>query len=160
MKYRQRVQAVIIQDKKVLFGVGMLKGKELRHFFIGGGIDEGECPEGAMLRELREEANVEGEIILKFLKEYKENHHTFLVDIGNKSVTLGYDPEDVEVSKPTNLRALQKLEFISINEYQKFSPIDIEYFKILIGECNHRGIFLPWFNEMKILIERYEGENI
>lgn len=36
MKQRQRVQAIIIQNNKVLFGAGMLKGKEYRHFFIDG----------------------------------------------------------------------------------------------------------------------------
>lgn len=42
MERRQRVQAIIIQNNKVLFGAGILKEKEYRHFFIGGGIEEGE----------------------------------------------------------------------------------------------------------------------
>ncbi len=66
MKSRQRVQAIIIQDKKVLFGAGMVNEKDFRHFFIGGGIEEGESPEEAILRELREEANVDGIIVFKF----------------------------------------------------------------------------------------------
>ena len=109
MKNRQRVQAIIIQNDKVLFGAGMLKGKEFRHFFIGGGIEQGENPEDAIMREIMEEANVAGEIIFKFFVEYKEDHHTFFVDIGNKTVTLGYDPEDEEVQMGTNLKDTSKI---------------------------------------------------
>ena len=158
MKNRQRVQAIIIQNNKVLFGSGLVNGKDFRHFFIGGGIEEGENPEEAIMRELMEEANVDGSIIFKFEKEYKEDHHTFLIDIGNKSVTLGYDPEDEEME--TNFRMLQKLELIPINEYDRFSLIDIVYFKILLEECNNRNYFPKWFAELEILIESYIGENI
>jgi len=63
------------------------------------------------------------------------------MDIGNKCVTLGYDPEDEEVKRPISLRTLQKLEFIPISEYDRFSLIDIEYFRILIEECNSRNDF-------------------
>lgn len=93
MEQRQRVQAIIIKNNKVLFGAGMLKGKEYRHFFIGGGIEEGETPEQTIVREIREEANVDGIIIFRFKNEYKENHHTFLVKIGDQEASLGYDPE-------------------------------------------------------------------
>lgn len=156
MKNRQRAQAIIIQNEKALFGFGLLNAKEFGHFFIGGGIEEGESPEDAIMRELMEEANVEGKIIFKFSKEYKEDHHTFLVDIGTKSITLGYDPEDEQVERATNLRTLQKLEFIPINKYDRFTLIDIEYFKILIEECNDRGFSSQGIITIKILVDIYE----
>lgn len=154
MKQRQRVQAVIIQNNKVLFGAGMMKGKDYRHFFIGGGVEEGDTLEEAIIRELREEANVDGAIIFKFANEYKENHHTFLLDIGNQSTSLGYDPEDEEINKDKHLRTLQKLEFISFSEYNKFTSIDIMYFKILLEECNRRCYLPEWYEELKKLVER------
>jgi len=160
MKNRQRVQAIIIQNNKVLFGAGIVNGKDFRHFFIGGGIEEGESAKEAVIRELKEETNVDGTIIFKFAKEYKENHHTFLVDIGNQRTILGYDPEDEEADMPINLRTLQKLEFIPINEYDRFTIIDIKYFKILLEECNNREISLHWVTTMKRLVENYEGKSL
>lgn len=152
MVYRQRVQAIIIQNNKALFGSGVLKEKGYRHFFIGGGIEKGESPEEAIVRELREEANVVGTILIKFENEYKENHHTFLVDIGEQEATLGYDPEDEEVEKSSRFRTLQKLEFIPLSECDEFSLIDIMYFKILLEECNKRNYYLEWYEEMKRLV--------
>jgi ADP-ribose pyrophosphatase YjhB (NUDIX family) len=160
MKNRQRVQAIIIQNNKVLFGAGIVNGKEFRHFFIGGGVEEGESSDEAVIRELKEEANVDGTIIFKFTKEYKKNHHTFLVDIGNQTTSLGYDPEDEEVEMLIHLRTLQRIEFIPIEEYDRFTLIDIEYFRILIEECNNRGISSQWINAMKTLVQNYEGEHI
>ncbi|GKX65869.1 NUDIX domain-containing protein [Inconstantimicrobium mannanitabidum] len=153
MGQRQRVQAIAIQNNGVLFGSGMIDEKQNTHFFIGGGIEEGETAEEAIIRELREEANVDATIIFKFEKEYKENHHTFLVKIGEQEVSLGYDPEEEEVEKPANLKALQKLEFIALNEGSRFSAIDLEYFKILLEECNARSYFPEWYGKMKRLVE-------
>jgi ADP-ribose pyrophosphatase YjhB (NUDIX family) len=160
MKNRQRVQAIIIQNNKVLFGAGIVNGGELRHFFIGGGVEEGESPEAAVIRELKEETNVDGTVIFKFTKEYTENHHTFLVDIGSQTISLGYDPEDEEVEMPIHLRTLQSIEFIPIDEYNRFTLIDIEYFRILLQECNNRGIYSQWIVAMKTLVQNYEEEHI
>lgn len=153
MGQRQRVQAIAIQNNRVLFGSGMIDEKQNRRFFIGGGIEEGETAEEAIIRELMEEANVEATIIFKFEKEYKENHHTFLVEIGEQEVSLGYDPEDEEVGKPAHLKALQKLEFIQLNQGFRFSSIDLEYFKILLEECNARSYVPEWYGKIKRLVE-------
>lgn len=155
MEQRQRAQAIIIQNNKMLFGAGMLKGKQYRHFFIGGGIEKGETPEQAIVREIREETNIEGTIVFKFNNEYKENHHTFLVEIGEQEVSLGYDPEDEEVNMDAHLRTLQKLELIPLIEVSRFSLIDIMYFKVLLEECNNRRYFPEWYVEMKALVESY-----
>lgn len=152
MEKRQRVQAIVIQDNKVLFGAGMVNEKEYRHFFIGGGVEKGETSEEAIVREVKEETGCKGTIIFKFTNEYKENHHTFLVDIGNQVVSLGYDPEPEELDKEQHLRALQKLQFIPLSEPNSFSLIDIEYFKILLKELNNRNYFPEWFEELKKML--------
>lgn len=150
MEQRQRVQAIIIQNNKVLFGAGRV-GQEYRHFFIGGGIEKGETPEEAIVREIKEETNTVGTIIFKFENEYKENHHTFLATIGEQKVVLGYDPEEEEVN--INSRALQNLEFIGLEEYSRFTSIDISYFKLLMEECNNRNYVMQEHDKIKSLVE-------
>jgi ADP-ribose pyrophosphatase YjhB (NUDIX family) len=67
----------------------------------GGGVDEGESPREAIIRELREECNVEGTIIrLVGIKDFgrvahaeHERRYTFLVDIGEQTPRMGTDPE-------------------------------------------------------------------
>jgi len=64
----------------------------------GGGIESGESPEQAAIRELQEECGVTGEIIAK-LSEYRFTFgdnaiiHTFYIEIGNQEPILGTDPE-------------------------------------------------------------------
>ena len=67
----------------------------------GGGIEDGETPEQAAVRELFEECNVAGKIIRK-MSEYPlpiDNNvivHTFHVDIGNQEPTLGLNLTEEE----------------------------------------------------------------
>lgn len=123
---RQRAQALIIRDQAMLFAYGMASShNELRHSFIGGGIEQGENPEEAVLRELMEEAQVKGEIIFKFNQEIAEEHHTFLVDIGNQSCKLGCDPEEMHLTKDE--RNLKDLIWISLLDKASFTECDREY---------------------------------
>ena len=62
----------------------------------GGGIEPGEAPDVAALRELREECCVSGRLVkLTSIVEYGENdrHYTYLVEIGEQAPSLGFDPE-------------------------------------------------------------------
>jgi 8-oxo-dGTP diphosphatase len=62
----------------------------------GGGVETGESPAQAGLRELKEECSVEGNII-KELGKYNDGTGiefiTFLVDIADQEPHLGNDPE-------------------------------------------------------------------
>lgn len=149
---RQRAQAIIIQDMKVLFGVGKIGQDYLGHFFIGGGIEKDETPIQAVLREIEEETNVKGKVIFKLSEENRQNHHTFLVDIGNQKPILGYDPE--EDNREFSDRALQGLVLTSLFEIDKFTDIDTRYFKLLLIECEIRDYYPEWYNQMKIIVEK------
>lgn len=67
----------------------------------GGGIEEGETPEQAAIRELSEERCVAGEIIKKTSEHadpFDVNRHfyAYQIDIGEQTPKLGYDPELVD----------------------------------------------------------------
>lgn len=62
----------------------------------GGGIEPGESPSEAALRELQEECRVRGDIIRETsVLRYglNDEHYTYYVDIGDQEPCLGHDPE-------------------------------------------------------------------
>jgi len=68
----------------------------------GGGIQAGEAPEAAALRELREECLVNGSspTLTSMVRYGQDDHHyTYLVDIGDQVPSLGDDPEKEEGKK-------------------------------------------------------------
>ena len=100
MEYKGRAQCLVVKDNKIL----MVKHKQGEYEWYcspGGGIEKGETPEKAAIRELQEECLVSGKIIKK-LSEYVDPFgdnmifYTYQVDIGNQIPTLGYDPELTE----------------------------------------------------------------
>lgn len=62
----------------------------------GGGVEQGETPAEAALRELREECCVDGVIIREtshVTYSAEDETYTFLVDIGDQAPHIGTDPE-------------------------------------------------------------------
>ena len=86
---RDRSQAMVIRGNKILLVKHHMSG---RKFFClpGGGIEEGETPEEAAVRELKEESGVEGRIIRKLSIQFKPDNrgevHTFLIRIPEDAV--------------------------------------------------------------------------
>lgn len=97
MSFRSGALCLVVRDKKILMVRHKRNNKE--YFTLpGGGIEKGETPQQAALRELQEECNVSGKIIQK-LCEYSfpfgdnVTLHTFFVHIGDQIPKLGKDPE-------------------------------------------------------------------
>ncbi|MBN2146334.1 MAG: NUDIX hydrolase [Anaerolineales bacterium] len=62
----------------------------------GGGVQPGETPAQAALRELKEECCLDGKIVRQFSHLWysaEDQSYTFLVDVGDQDPCLGVDPE-------------------------------------------------------------------
>jgi putative hydrolase of the HAD superfamily len=156
---KTRVQAIVIQNNCVLFGYG--KG---HHFFIGGGLEEGETPEQAVVRELEEEVNIKGTVAFR-IKEppvihtigtgsYYDAHVTFLVDIHDQVPRLGYDPEETHVA--LHDKGLAGIDLVPLDRHESFTEIDIRFFRLLMTECVERGLGFTWTGPMQNLIKKKE----
>lgn len=94
---RDRSQAFVCREGKILLVEHIFKGRNFYNL-PGGGIEEGETPEEAALRELEEEAGVKGKILRPLTIEYKADGesriYSFLVDVPEDAVPIkGIDPE-------------------------------------------------------------------
>ena len=59
---RDRVQSMVVREDKILLVKHNMNGREF-YCLPGGGIENGETPEEAAIRELKEESMVDGKII-------------------------------------------------------------------------------------------------
>ena len=103
MKSRNRSAAVIIRDGRILMEKVFFFNRE---FFVlpGGGIEAGETPEEAALRELKEECGLNGEIVRPLAVLYNSTggtEYSFEVRVPeDQTPVLGYDPESRAESQP------------------------------------------------------------
>ncbi len=131
-----RAQAIIIREEKMLFAHAMVTSlNQLRHSFIGGRVEADENPAEAVLRELLEEANVQGDIIFEI--SHRNDHRTFLVDIGQQEPVLGCDPEEEHLA--VSQRSLKGLVWMDLHHKDLFTDIDRSYFAQLFALHHDRS---------------------
>jgi 8-oxo-dGTP pyrophosphatase MutT (NUDIX family) len=108
-----RVQAIVCRNGRTLMAKHR-EGELVYWCLPGGGLEEGEKPEDGVLRELREEAHVDGRIVRqtnRLVDAQGIEHYSYLVDIGDQQPTLGHDPE-----VPPDDPILVGLEWLSLGE--------------------------------------------
>jgi 8-oxo-dGTP pyrophosphatase MutT (NUDIX family) len=142
---RERACAIVLSGDKLMFMKQGVYG-EVHRVFVGGAIEVGETDEQAVLRELMEEANVEGQILFGpvIVPEF-HNNHVFVVDIGNQIPTLGHDPE-----LPPYNQDLKGIIWADIVENQRiFNDIDMKFVSKIFIEARKRGISEPWMDKLR-----------
>ena len=119
--YKNRSVAIVIRNGKILMERLCYKdannGKE---FFSvpGGGIEEGETPEQAAIRELKEECGLDGTIVkpLAVIYSHGRKEYSFEVSVPeDQQAITGYDPEEAGSDNPP-LREVVWKSLDEINE--------------------------------------------
>lgn len=94
---RNRSQALVVKGDKILMVKHIMGG---RYFYClpGGGIEVGETPQAAAVRELKEEACVDGVPVQEVNVFHKMNNkgsvYTYLIDVPDDATPApGVDPE-------------------------------------------------------------------
>lgn len=144
---RDRSQSMVIRSDRILLVEHELFGRDFYNL-PGGGIEDGETPEQAALRELSEECNVSGKIIRPLTVEYKPDMesrvYTFLVEIPEEEEPVkGIDPE-----VPENEQSIIDIKWLRLNE---IAERDRAY---LFGAGLMR---VPYFHDEVLL---WDGEDI
>jgi 8-oxo-dGTP diphosphatase len=119
MILRTRAQALIIDQGKVLLAKHHdLTIGEKYWCMPGGGVEAGETPEQAAIRELKEETNLDiriirkvGELSLPGVTHGYTKGVTFLAEVVGGDMEQGYDPEQVDWED----KYLQEVQWLPIN---------------------------------------------
>ena len=102
---RNRSVVFVIRNKKILMEKLSYPSLGDRVFYSipGGGIEDGETPEQAAIRELKEECGLDGTIVRKLTELYNNDRteHVFEVKVPDDQEPItGYDPEEAENEDP------------------------------------------------------------
>ncbi|MBQ6660030.1 MAG: NUDIX hydrolase [Lachnospiraceae bacterium] len=111
---RSRSVAIVTRNGKILMERVRYFGRVF-YTVPGGGIEAGETPEQAAIRELKEECGLDGTIIRPLTVQYKENgaaEYSFWVKVPPEQEAItGYDPEETDDNPP-----LQEVLWMSLSE--------------------------------------------
>ena len=96
---RNRSLALVVRDSKILM-IHTYRFQRYIYELPGGGIEAGETPEEAAVRELQEECGLIGTVLRPLNVLHRSNGNTeyvFLVDVSKEQeATVGFDPEIAE----------------------------------------------------------------
>lgn len=111
---RDRSVAIVVRDGKVLMVQVKWDGRVFWQA-PGGGVEAGESPEQAVLRELKEECNLDGQIIrplcvANYADDSREYSYLIKVEPGENPVK-GVDPEF-----PLDDQALQQVRWLALSD--------------------------------------------
>lgn len=136
MNLRNRSMALVVKEKKILLVKEYIGNKEIL-ILPGGGIEHGETPEEASIRELKEETGLLGKINRHLNILHRKNgarEYVFLVNIcSEKNLITGKGPEmsdDKQIIKNVGW-----YEFDSLSEKDKaymwsYGIMDVEGFEL------------------------------
>ena len=142
---KERACAIVLSGDKLMFMKQEVNGK-IHRVFVGGAIEDGETPEQAVLREINEEINVDGHILFgPVVVEEFHNNHVFIVDIGNQTPTLGYDPE-----LPPDKQDLKGIIWVDITDGNAvFNKVDMLFVSKILKEAKIQGVSEPWVKKLE-----------
>ena len=111
---RSRSVAIVVRGGKILMERVFYFGREF-YTVPGGGIEPGETPEQAVLRELKEETGLEGKIVKPLVtihKDHGSSEYSFEVEVTeDQEAITGYDPEESTENPP-----LREVLWMSLEE--------------------------------------------
>ena len=147
--YKNRSVAIVIRNGKILMERLCYKnannGKE---FFSvpGGGIEEGETPEQAALRELKEECGLDGTIVKPLAVIYSHGRKEYSFEVAvpdDQQAITGYDPEEAGSDNPP----LREVVWKSLNEISEKDRAFLWSYG-LIQVQNFYQTIVGWGNEI------------
>ncbi|MGN1422230.1 MAG: NUDIX domain-containing protein [Oscillospiraceae bacterium] len=141
---RDRSVVFVIRNKKILMEKLCYEG---RFFYSipGGGIEYGETPEQAAIRELKEECGLDGTIVKKLAEVYSNGRTEYAFEVSvpdNQNAIKGYDPEE-----PIDNQPIKEVLWMELSEM----PEKDRAFMWRYGLLEIEGFFdevISWGNEI------------
>lgn len=138
---RDRSIALVVRDDKIL-SVQTYRSRRYINELPGGGIENGESPEEAAIRELKEECGLDGTINRQLnVLHWKDGstEYVFLVDVcDTQKEIVGIDPEIPQGEE----QSIKNVRWLKLNEFSEreraflwsYGLLDVDgYFDIVVG---------------------------